>query len=82
MQVAEDHLLTDHTHDGSVKDKMFHMKSRGTTLKGSMQRGMKNHTTLLTGVATGIGFGLGLWGRMVRRRHGAVPHIVIIEGTA
>ncbi len=82
MQIAEDYLLTDHTHDGSMHDKVFHMKSRGSQLMGTMQRGMRTHTTMLAGIAAGAGFGLGLWGRIMRRRHarGGIPHIVIIEG--
>ena len=80
MQVAEDHLLTDHTHDGSMKDKVFHMKSRGTEVVDSMQRGMRTHTSMLAGIAAAAGFGLGLWGGMMRRRRARIPHIVIIEG--
>lgn len=87
VRIAEDHLLTDHTHDGSVEDKLFHVKS---SMRGGvrhqldrMQTNMRSNTTMWAGIAAGAGFGLGLLGRIMRRRaaHGAIPQIVIIEGT-
>ena len=67
MQVPEDHLLTDHTHDGGMKDKLYHVKSS-----------MRSNTMRWTGIAAGAGFALGLIGRIMRHR-AQVPHIVIIE---
>jgi hypothetical protein len=67
VRIPDDHLLTDHTHDGSVKDKLFHMN-----------RSMRTNTMTWAGIAAGAGFGLGLAGRIMRHR-AKVPHIVIIE---
>ena len=67
IRVPDDHLLTDHTHDGSVKDRLFHVS-----------RSMRSNTMTWAGIAAGAGFSLGLAGRIMRHR-ARVPHIVIIE---
>jgi hypothetical protein len=67
VRVPEDHLLTDHTHDGSVKDRLFHVS-----------RSMRSNTMTWAGIAAAAGFGLGVAGRIMRYR-ARVPHIVIIE---
>lgn len=64
------HLLTDHTHDGGLKDKLFHV-----------QHNMRTNTMTWTGIAAGAGFGLGLVGRIMRHRAARTPHIVIIENS-
>lgn len=38
LSVPEDHLLSDHSHDGSMQDKLYHMKSRGIDAMNSMKR--------------------------------------------
>lgn len=63
-----DHLLTDHTHDGGLQDKLFHAK-----------QSMRTNTMIWAGIAAGAGFGLGLAGRLMRRRAARTPHIVIVE---
>lgn len=64
------HLLTDHTHDGGMKDKLFHV-----------QQNMRTNTMTWAGIAAGAGFGLGLAGRIMRRRATRTPHIIIVEKT-
>ena len=41
---------------------------------------MRTRTMMWAGIAAAAGFGVGLAGRILRHRHKAIPHIVIIEG--
>jgi len=67
----EDHPLTDHTHDGGMRDKLHHVRLN-----------VRSNPTKWAGIAAGAGFGLGLIGRIIRHRAAddSIPHIVIIEG--
>jgi hypothetical protein len=65
----EDHLLTDHTHDGGVKDKLYHAKSQ-----------LRANPAKWAGIAAGAGFVLGIIGRIMRHRMRTIPHIIVVEG--
>lgn len=51
MSVPDDHLLTDHSHDGGIKDKWFHMRSRGTESIHSMTRGVSERVSSIKPMA-------------------------------
>ena len=51
ISVPDDHLLTDHSHDGSIKDKWFHMRSRGLESIHSMTSGMSERVSSIRPIA-------------------------------
>jgi hypothetical protein len=51
MSVPDDHLLTDHTHDGGIKDKWFHMRSRGMESIHTMTRDMNERVSSIKPMA-------------------------------
>ena len=83
LRVPEDHLLTDHTHDGGLKDKLYHVKSAMRSRVTTMRSTMSSNPTKWAGIAAGAGLGLGIAGRILRNRSRAmtIPHVVIIEGS-
>ena len=38
MSVPDDHLLSDHSHDGGMKDKLYHLRSRGIDVMNTVKR--------------------------------------------
>ena len=83
LHVSENHLLTDLTHDGSMNDRLFHVKSRGMEMMDSMRSRLTITPLQLAGIATGAGFGLGLIGRIIRyrSRRNVKRRVMILEGT-
>ncbi|HSP34618.1 MAG TPA: hypothetical protein VLU46_09915 [Thermoanaerobaculia bacterium] len=98
---SENLILDDHSHDAGMKDKLYHLRSRGMETWGSMRSGMSDRVSTWTpmvrdrvttmrssvmerisrmqgemksnpgkwaGIAAGAGFGIGLVGRLLRRR--------------
>ena len=51
-----------------MTDKLFHLRQN-----------MRTHAMTWAGIATGVGFVLGLAGRIMRHRAKRTPHIVIVE---
>lgn len=42
MSVPDDHLLSDHSHDGGMKDKLYHFRSRAIDKMNTMKRDMND----------------------------------------
>ncbi len=45
LGVREDHLLADHTHDGGLKDRLYHLRSRGMERFNSVMRDMSGRVS-------------------------------------
>lgn len=46
--IFEDHLLSDHSHDGSVKDRLYHLKKRASESMSSVQHDLSGRISNVT----------------------------------